>query len=162
MSLSHLNEAGLPEMVDVGDKVVTKRVAIAAGNVILGQAIMNELGHNDFSTKKGSVIQTATIAGTMAVKQTWSVIPLCHALAISSIKFSIGPIESDDPTMAGLHIRCQVKTEGRTGVEMEALHGASVAALTIYDMCKAMSHDITITDLHLVEKKGGKSDYHKG
>lgn len=159
MSLSHLNKDGLPEMVDVGDKVITQRIAKAECTVILGTAIMTELGNNDFSTKKGSVVQTATIAGTMAVKQTWSVIPLCHALAISSVKFAITPTTTEAGNGPGLHIICQVKTEGRTGVEMEALHGASVAALTIYDMCKAMSHDICITDLRLVEKRGGKSDY---
>jgi cyclic pyranopterin phosphate synthase len=117
---------------------------------------MAELEGNSFSTKKGSVIQTSVIAGTMAVKQTWSVIPLCHALDISSVKFDI--VATDAQSMK---IECKVKTAGRTGVEMEALHGASVAALTIYDMCKAMSHDIRIEGLQLVSKTGGKSDYKK-
>ena len=171
--LSHLNKDGLPEMVDVGDKAITTRIAEAECTVVLGEAIMAELGANDFSTKKGSVIQTAVIAGTMAVKQTWSVIPLCHALDISSVKFDIqGAIPSSGNASSGPHsspgegadagamkVKCRVKTAGRTGVEMEALHGASVAALTIYDMCKAMSHDIEITGLRLVSKTGGKSDY---
>ncbi len=146
-------------MVDVGDKAITSRIAKAECTVLLGRAIMEELGAANYSTKKGSVIQTAIIAGTMAVKQTWSVIPLCHALAISSVKFSVVPLEAEADQSTGLHVTCQVRTEGRTGVEMEALHGASVAALTIYDMCKAMSHDICISNLRLVEKRGGKSDY---
>lgn len=157
MSLSHLNKSGLPEMVDVADKAITTRVAVAEATVVLGEAIMTELEGNDFSTKKGAVIQTAIIAGTMAVKQTWSVIPLCHALDISSVKFDIVAVET-----TSLKIACRVKTAGRTGVEMEALHGASVAALTVYDMCKAMSHDIVIEGLQLVSKTGGKADYVKG
>lgn len=161
--LSHLNKDGHPEMVDVGDKAITTRVAEAKCTVVLGEAIMAELGANDFTTKKGSVIQTAIIAGTMAVKQTWSVIPLCHALDISSVKFDVqgaGAGTSTPLSRTAMHVRCKVRTEGRTGVEMEALHGASVAALTIYDMCKAMSHDIEITGLRLVSKTGGKSDYY--
>ncbi len=152
--LSHLNKDGLPEMVDVADKAVTTRIAEAECTVVLGEAIMAELGANGFSTKKGSVVQTAVIAGTMAVKQTWSVIPLCHALDISSVKFDV-----QGEGAGAMKVKCKVKTAGRTGVEMEALHGASVAALTIYDMCKAMSHAIEITDLRLVSKTGGKSDY---
>jgi len=156
MALTHLNKDGLPEMVDVADKAVTTRIAVAEATVVLGAAIMAELSGNDFSTKKGSVIQTAVIAGTMAVKQTWSVIPLCHALDISSVKFEIQGADA-----GAVRVECRVKTAGRTGVEMEALHGASVAALTIYDMCKAMSHDITVTDLRLVSKTGGKADYRR-
>ncbi|MFT5999596.1 MAG: cyclic pyranopterin phosphate synthase [Neolewinella sp.] len=156
MSLSHLNAAGLPEMVDVGDKAITTRIAVAEATVVLGEAIMTELEGNGFSTKKGSVIQTSVIAGTMAVKQTWSVIPLCHALDISSVKFNV--VATDARSMK---IECKVKTVGRTGVEMEALHGASIAALTIYDMCKAMSHDIRIEGLQLVSKTGGKADYER-
>jgi len=156
MSLSHLNESGLPEMVDVGDKAITTRIAVAEATVVLGEAIMAELEGNGFNTKKGSVVQTAVIAGTMAAKQTWSVIPLCHALDISSVKFTIDQVDAKS-----MKINCTVKTSGRTGVEMEALHGASVAALTIYDMCKAMSHDILIEGLQLVRKTGGKSDYQK-
>ena len=141
-------------MVDVGDKVVTKRTATAVARVRLGSAIMRELSQGDFTTKKGSVIQTAIIAGTMAVKQTWSVIPLCHPLSINGCKLTVDPLEDD-----GFLVHCTVSTEGKTGVEMEALHGASVAALTVYDMCKALSHDISIEELRLVEKRGGKSDY---
>lgn len=156
MPLTHLNASGLPEMVDVGDKAITTRIAVAEATVVLGEAIMAELEGNSFNTKKGSVIQTSVIAGTMAVKQTWSVIPLCHALDISSVKFDIKASDAHS-----MKIECRVKTAGRTGVEMEALHGASIAALTIYDMCKAMSHDIRIEGLQLVSKTGGKSDYKK-
>ena len=141
-------------MVDVGDKAITTRIAEAECTIVLGEAIMTELGSTGFTTKKGSVTQTAIIAGTMAVKQTWSVIPLCHALDISSVKFDV-----QGEGAGAIKVKCKVRTEGRTGVEMEALHGASVAALTIYDMCKAMSHDIEITGLRLVSKIGGKSDY---
>jgi len=154
MPLTHLNENGLPQMVDVTDKAVTTRLAVAECTIILGEVIMKALGDRDFHTKKGSVIQTAVVAGTMAVKQTWSVIPLCHALDISSVKFEIGGAGA-----GAMNVRCRVKTAGRTGVEMEALHGASVAALTVYDMCKAMSHEIEITGLRLVSKTGGKTDY---
>ncbi|MEM1357736.1 MAG: cyclic pyranopterin monophosphate synthase MoaC [Bacteroidota bacterium] len=156
MSFTHLNNDGKPEMVDVGDKAITTRVAVAECTVVLGEAIMAELQERGYNTKKGSIIQTAVIAGTMAVKQTWSVIPLCHAIPISSCKINI-----EGAAAGAMTVTCQVRTEGRTGVEMEALHGASVAALTIYDMCKAMSHAIRIEGLQLVSKTGGKSDYEK-
>lgn len=164
--LTHLNKDGQPQMVDVGDKAVTTRIAVAECTVVLGATIMAELAGKDFNTKKGSVIQTAIIAGTMAVKQTWSVIPLCHALDISSISFDIqtdnqGAAAGAKEVGEALRVECRVKSEGRTGVEMEALHGCSVAALTIYDMCKAMSHDIEMNGLRLVSKTGGKSDFLK-
>ncbi len=141
-------------MVDVSGKSVTKRSATAAARVVLGKQIMQELTGSDFVTKKGSITQTAIIAATMAVKQTWSVIPLCHPLPIQGCQVTVDPLDEDS-----LHITCTVTTEGKTGVEMEALHGASVAALTIYDMCKAMSHAIAIDGLRLVQKRGGKSDF---
>lgn len=143
-------------MVDVGDKSVTTRVAVAECFVVLGEAIMSELSERGFNTKKGSIIQTAVIAGTMAVKQTWAVIPLCHQIPVSSVKINVAGADA-----GAMKVSCQVRTEGKTGVEMEALHGASVAALTIYDMCKALSHAIRIEGLQLVSKTGGKSDYQK-
>lgn len=161
MPFTHLNKDGKPEMVDVGDKSVTTRVAIAECYVVLGEEIMTALSANDFNSKKGSIIQTAVIAGTMAVKQTWSVIPLCHAIPIMGCNLDISPAEDQALTAGALKVICKVRTEGKTGVEMEALHGASVAALTIYDMCKSMSHDIHIEGLRLVSKTGGKSDYLK-
>ena len=160
MPLTHLNEQGLPQMVDVSDKAVTVREATAECRIVLGAAIMRELGDNDYATKKGSVVQTATLAGTLAVKQTWSVIPLCHPLPVSAVRFSIvGADAGAGGSPEAMQVRCTVRTTGRAGVEMEALHGASVAALTIYDMCKAMSPAIEITDLRLVAKTGGKADY---
>ena len=141
-------------MVDVGDKAVTTRIATAAATVVLGEDILAQLTQDGFNSKKGSIVHTAIIAGTQAVKQTWSVIPLCHAIPISSCKIDIQGADA-----GAMIVECTVRTEGKTGVEMEALHGATVAALTIYDMCKAMSHAIHIENIHLVSKTGGKSDY---
>ena len=155
MPLTHLDATGRPAMVDVSDKGITKRTATATAEVVLGEEILQLLTAADFATKKGSVAQTAIIAATMAVKQTWSVIPLCHPLPIQGCTVQIEPEGG-----ASLRVHCTVSTEGKTGVEMEALHGASVAALTVYDMCKAMSHAIRIEGLRLIEKRGGKSDYH--
>lgn len=153
-SLTHLDDQGLPGMVDVSQKPPTLRRATATGRVLLPQAARATLAAQDFATPKGSIAQTAIIAATMAVKQTHLTIPLCHQLPVSSCKVAI------QPTDLGFDITCSVKTQGPTGVEMEALHGVSVAALTIYDMCKALTHDITITDIQLTHKSGGKSDYH--
>lgn len=151
--LSHINKEGLPEMVDVSHKGESIRIATASGKLIAGKEIMSQLAAHGFNSKKGSILQTAILAGTMAVKNTFNTIPLCHQLPISSCKFNIEP---DDTSF---HITCSVKTEGKTGVEMEALHGVSVAALTIYDMCKALSHDMTISDIRLEQKSGGKNDF---
>lgn len=157
MPFTHLNANGKPEMVDVGNKDITTRVAVAEATVVLGEEIMQALADNDFNSKKGSIIQTAVIAGTMAVKQTWSVIPLCHAIPISGCAVDISAADA-----GAMKVECRVRTQGRTGVEMEALHGATVAALTIYDMCKSMSHGIRIDNVRLVSKTGGKSDYDGG
>ena len=152
--LSHIDAAGNPSMVDVSDKVVTARVATAQALVFVGKEIMAELSGRQFTTKKGSVFHTAIIAATMGVKKTHDLIPLCHNLPISSCKTDIQPLGEEQ-----IRIICTVKTTGQTGVEMEALHGASIAALTIYDMCKAMSHDIIIQNIQLMEKTGGKNDF---
>lgn len=140
-------------MVDVSQKQVSSRIAVASGQIITGKEVMDNLAANGFSTKKGSIVQTSIIAATMAVKNTFNTIPLCHQIPISSCKVAIDPFDT------GFDIRCIVKTNGQTGVEMEALHGVSVAALTLYDMCKALSHDMTITNIRLEQKKGGKSDF---
>ncbi len=153
-TLSHINDKGLPQMVDVSEKPITKRVATAQALIILGQEIMDKLEQNDFSLAKGPVLQTAIIAGTMAVKKTAELIPLCHTLPISGCD-----IEIQKKDKCSLWIRCRVKTNANTGVEMEALHGAMAAALTIYDMCKAMSHDIRIDQILLLNKSGGKRNY---
>jgi cyclic pyranopterin phosphate synthase len=146
---------GQPSMVDVSGKGSNKRTAVAAVRVNLGAEIMVRFENRDLRGPKGPVLQTAIIAGTMAVKKTSDLIPFCHPLPVEHCGFEITP---DD---TGIEIRCEVSTTGKTGVEMEAMTGASVAALTVYDMCKAMNKAIRIEDLHLVSKTGGKSgDYH--
>ena len=154
-SFSHLNAEGNPAMVDVGAKTVTRRTARAQSIVALGPDIMQHLIGTDIATKKGPVFQTAIIAGTMAAKRTDDLIPLCHSLGLDNCQITI--------TTEGTNaiVECLVSTEGKTGVEMEALVGASVAALTIYDMCKAFSHDIIIRDTKLMEKTGGKRDFRR-
>ncbi|MEL6592162.1 MAG: cyclic pyranopterin monophosphate synthase MoaC [Bacteroidota bacterium] len=154
---SHLDAEGKAAMVDVGGKSITKRTATAQSIVFLGEEIMKQLTEGDIQTKKGPVFQTAVIAGTMAVKRTHELIPLCHPLLIEKIKFDIQPIDS-----RSIEIWCTVAMTGKTGVEMEALTGASVAALTIYDMCKAMSLDIQIVMTRLMAKAGGKRDFDRG
>ncbi len=152
---THIDDQGHPGMVDVGDKNETIRIAIASGRVDMGVELMRELAVQEYSNNKGSIIQTAILAGTMAVKNTSSVIPLCHNIPISSIKININPDEE------GFYIECKVKCHGKTGVEMEALHGVSISALTIYDMCKSLSHDIKINRVVLEYKSGGKSNYER-
>ncbi|MCU0795575.1 MAG: cyclic pyranopterin monophosphate synthase MoaC [Akkermansiaceae bacterium] len=151
---THLRK-GQPAMVDVSNKISNKRTAVAGVRVELGSAIMQRFEHDELRGPKGPVLQTAIIAGTMAAKKTGDLIPFCHPLPVESCIFDITP----DAT--GVRIRCEVATTGKTGVEMEAMTAASVAALTIYDMCKAMNKAIRIENLHLISKTGGKSgDYH--
>ena len=146
---------GRPSMVDVSGKGSNKRTAVAGVRVELGAEIIARFENRDLHGPKGPVLQTAIIAGTMAVKKTSDLIPFCHPLPVEHCGFEITPDES------GIVIRCEVSTTGKTGVEMEAMTGASVAALTVYDMCKAMNKGIRIEGLHLVSKTGGKSgDYH--
>ncbi len=152
--LTHIDEQGNPGMVDVGDKAVTRREAVAQSIVVLGDAIMDLLEGSEIHTRKGPVFQTAILAGTMAAKKTSDLIPLCHPLALEKIGIDIHV-----NTHREVVITCTARLSGKTGVEMEALTGASVAALTVYDMCKAMSHDIVIKETRLVLKTGGKSDY---
>jgi cyclic pyranopterin phosphate synthase len=152
--LTHIDKDARPTMVDVGDKNVTKRVALAISRVRFPAAVANTLREQQFATSKGPVFHTAIIAGTMAAKRTHELIPFCHPLGIENCKVNID-MEGDEAV-----VRCTVSVHHKTGVEMEALTGASVAALTIYDMCKALSHDIVIAETRLVEKHGGKSgDY---
>ncbi len=141
-------------MVDVSEKAITARKASASCIVHLGKEIINLLAKNDNRAKKGPVFQTAILAGIMATKNTPQAIPLCHPLPLQKCTVDIEQVSDSQ-----LKVVCHVKTEGKTGVEMEALHGASVAALTIYDMCKAYSHDIVISDLQLEQKTGGKRDF---
>lgn len=149
--LSHLNEDGIPMMVDVGDKVVTKRVARAQALVKFPTEMAKAFREAGFRSKKGSVFEVAIVAATMAVKKTADTIPFCHQLPVDGCKITIDM--NDDVVV----ISCEVSVEAKTGVEMEALHGASIAALTVYDMCKALSHQIEITSIKLLSKSGGKS-----
>lgn len=151
--LSHVDERNNPSMVNVHGKNVTYREATARSQVELTAEIMEHLQDGDIVTKKGPVFQTAIIAGTMAVKKTPELIPMCHPLNIEGCKF--------DVKTEGLEviIDCTCNISSKTGVEMEALTGASIAALTIYDMCKAMSHEIVIRETKLLKKSGGKSDF---
>lgn len=155
--LTHVDKAGRPSMVDVGAKVATRREAVAEVRVRFPREVADVLRGEGLRTKKGPVIDTAIIAGTLAVKRTHELIPFCHPLPIENCR-----IEADFVTKRDLRIRCTVALTHKTGVEMEALTGASVAALTVYDMCKALSHEIVIDDLHLVEKSGGKRRVKQG
>ena len=154
--LTHIDENNNPTMVDISEKGVTTRTAIASCKVILPQNVLAAVKDGDITTKKGPVLHTAIIAGTMAVKKTHELIPFCHPIALESIKFDVTFDENDH-----LNIRCLVKNTGKTGVEMEALQGVSSAALTVYDMCKAMSHDIKIEAIQLEHKAGGKRDFNR-
>lgn len=146
---THFDKAGSAIMVDVSDKEITHRTAVAQGVILAGRDVLAAV--NGKTAKKGDVLGVARVAGIMAVKQTASLIPLCHGLLLtrSSVDFTL---EEDRITA-----RCTVECDGKTGVEMEALTGVSVALLTIYDMCKAISKEMVITDVHLVTKTGGKS-----
>lgn len=146
---------GLPSMVDVSEKSASKRSAVAEVRVELGSEIIARMENEELQGPKGPVFQTAIIAGTMAAKKTGDLIPFCHPLPVENCTFLI------TSQATGIIIRCEVFTTGKTGVEMEAMTGASVAALTVYDMCKAMNKGIRIEGLRLVSKTGGKSgDYH--
>ncbi len=142
-------------MVNVGDKAITKRKAIAKATLFLGKEIIAYFSENDITTKKGPVFQTAIVAGIQAVKKTSDLIPMCHPLAINGVDIDIDIIDEEHA-----EILCAVEIEGKTGVEMEALTGASITALTIYDMCKSISQNMVIKEVKLLEKTGGKSDLH--
>lgn len=152
--LTHVDEKNQPQMVDVSSKKETIREASASGIVRIGKEIMDELTNGDIQTKKGPVFTTAIVAGTMAVKKCHELIPFCHQLNLEKINLTIMPVNEDS-----LEIRCHVRCFAKTGVEMEALTGVHVAALTIHDMCKAMSQEITVEDIRVVKKTGGKRDY---
>ena len=153
-AFSHIDASSAPTMVDVGDKTVTKRTASAETRVRFPHPVAEALRTQQFSTSKGPVFHTAIVAGSMAAKRTHELIPFCHPLAIESCKVRI-EMEEDDAV-----VHCTVSVHHKTGVEMEALIGASIAALTIYDMCKALSHDIVIGPTRLLAKSGGRSgDY---
>jgi cyclic pyranopterin monophosphate synthase len=150
---SHINKDNQPKMVDVGAKEITKRSATAQADMFLGSEIITHFKGNELTTKKGPVFQTAIIAGIQAVKQTSDLIPMCHPLMIDGIDIKVDVIDEGN-----IRILCTVNIEGKTGVEMEALTGASITALTVYDMCKALSQKMVIKSVMLLEKTGGKSD----
>ncbi len=154
MPFTHLTPDNRPTMVDVGDKKITARTATARSIISLPPEVLRHFTDGDLNTKKGSVFQTAILAGIMGAKQTASLIPLCHPLALDKVSVDIALNENQEVV-----IECTAKLSGKTGVEMEALTGASVAALTVYDMCKAFSQDIIIKETRLIEKKGGKTDF---
>lgn len=152
---SHISSTGQPQMVSVGAKAVTFRVARAEGRVWLGPEIAANFNGSELISRKGPVFQTAIIAGVMAAKKTSSLIPFCHPLPLDDCQITI---EMDGETAI---IRSRVQVTDRTGVEMEALTAVSVAALTIYDMCKALSQAMRIEHVLLLEKTGGKSDFRR-
>ncbi|MDB2336318.1 cyclic pyranopterin monophosphate synthase MoaC [Flavobacteriaceae bacterium] len=156
-SFSHLNENNNPKMVNVSDKKITKRRAIAKATMFLGEEIITHFKNDELITKKGPVFQTAIIAGIQGVKKTSEIIPMCHPLLINGVDINIHVINSEH-----IEVLCEVIIEGKTGVEMEALTGVNIACLTIYDMCKSISQDIIIKEVKLLEKTGGKSDIKNG
>lgn len=152
---SHLDAQNRPAMVNVGDKPVTRRTAHAVALVTLPEALAGLLRDGEIATKKGPIFQTAIIAGVMGAKKTADLIPLCHPLGLDDCQIEI----KADAQRREIEVHCRAQVHGKTGVEMEALTGATVAALTIYDMAKAVSHGIVIKEVRLLEKTGGKSDY---
>lgn len=150
---SHVSPEGKPQMVDVSAKAVTLRKARAVAVINPGQEILNHFRGNEIHTKKGPVFQTAIIAGVMGAKKTSDLIPFCHPLSLEDCRININ-VEGDR-----IVIESEVAITGKTGVEMEALTAVTVAALTVYDMCKALSHDIIIEEVRLREKTGGKEDF---
>ena len=155
--LSHIDKQNQPTMVDVSDKAATDRVAHARSMVEFPADVASRFSGGDIETAKGPVFATAIVAGVMAAKRTHELIPFCHPLGLDNCKITI---EFDDKKRA--IVDCVCKVHHRTGVEMEALTGATVAALTIYDMCKALSHDIVIGATRLISKTGGKEDFVRG
>ena len=153
--LSHIDESGNATMVDVSQKTASVRQAIATGTVQFPEEVFKSLTDQDFVGKKGSIVQTSVIAGIQGVKKTAELIPLCHQINLSKINVEI------EPGVNRFKISCTVKCNEKTGVEMEALTGVSIAALTIYDMCKALSQNIVIGNIQLEQKTGGKNDFQR-
>jgi cyclic pyranopterin monophosphate synthase len=153
MSFTHLDADQHPAMVDVSGKIATKRSATAEARVKFPAAVASALRANGLRSPKGPVFDTAIIAGVLGAKRTHELIPFCHPLGIENCRITID-LEGDNAI-----IRCTVTVHHKTGVEMEALTGASIAALTVYDMCKALSHGIVIDGVRLLAKEGGKSSY---
>lgn len=157
MSLTHVDDAGRPRMVDVGHKPVSARMARAQAEIVFPPAIDAQLRAQGFAVAKGPVIATAIIAGVMGAKKTPELIPFCHPLGLDDCEIAIEPLAD-----GVWRVDCAVRLQARTGAEMEAMTGAAVAALAVYDMCKALSPEIEIRRLRLVEKRGGKRDWRRG
>jgi cyclic pyranopterin phosphate synthase len=153
MTFTHLDADQRPTMVDVSGKAATQRTATAEARVQFPAAVAAALRDNGLRSPKGPVFDTAIVAGVLGAKRTHELIPFCHPLGIESCRIAID-LEGDAAV-----IRCSVSVHHKTGVEMEALTGASIAALTVYDMCKGLSHDIVIGGVRLLSKDGGKSAY---
>jgi len=153
MNFSHLNQRNNPKMVNVSDKKITKRTAIAKATMFLGEEIISHFTNDELITEKGPVFQTAIIAGIQGVKKTSELIPMCHPLLINGVDVDINVIDTEH-----IEVLCKVTIEGKTGVEMEALTGVNIACLTIYDMCKSISQKMVIKEVKLIQKTGGKSD----
>ncbi|HMI65693.1 MAG TPA: cyclic pyranopterin monophosphate synthase MoaC [Cyclobacteriaceae bacterium] len=153
---THIDDSGNPHMVDVSGKGTTVRVARARATVRLGKKIIAQMKGDELITKKGPVFQTAILAGVMGGKKTSELIPLCHPVGLEDCQVILSVKKEK------VIIDTEAKTTGKTGVEMEALTAAAIAALTVYDMCKALSHDIIIEDIKLISKTGGKKDFRRG
>jgi cyclic pyranopterin phosphate synthase len=156
MSFSHLDGEQRPTMVDIGDKIASRRIAIAQAVVRFPSTVAQALRERGLRSSKGPIFDTAIVAGVLGAKRTHELIPFCHPLGLENCQIAI-ELEGDEAV-----IRCTVSVHHKTGVEMEALTGASIAALTVYDMCKALSHDIVIGEVRLISKRGGKSDVGEG
>lgn len=153
--LSHVDKENRPSMVDVSDKLVSDREAHAQSVLVLPDDVLQQVSDDEIQTSKGPVFATAIIAGVMAAKKTHELIPFCHPIGLDSCKVTI--VLRGNKAV----IDCHCKVTHKTGVEMEALTGASIAALTVYDMLKALSHDIIISETRLMAKSGGKRDYRR-
>lgn len=151
MPLTHINDQGRARMVDVSEKAITHRIAVAAGSIYMQPETLQAI--IDGQIKKGDVLAVAQVAGIMAAKRTWEIIPMCHQIPLSGVDINFA-LEDD-----GIAIEATARCKGETGVEMEALAAASVAALTIYDMCKSHQRDMEITAVRLMEKTGGRSGH---
>jgi len=150
---THLDEKGRARMVDVTEKDITLRQATARGTVVMSPEVFQRIMSGGI--EKGDVLGVAKIAGIMGAKRTAELIPLCHPLNLTGVEITFHPIEEKHR----IEIEAQVRLQGKTGAEMEALAAVAIAALTIYDMCKAVDREMVISDIHLVEKKGGKSGH---
>lgn len=158
-TLTHFDESGRARMVEVGEKAVTKREAVASGSVQMRQETLDLIRQG--RAAKGDVLPVAQVGGIMAAKRTWEIIPLCHPLPLSGIKLDFELEDSTDEHSAAVHITARVTTTSQTGVEMEALTAVSAAALTVYDMCKAVDRGMTLTDIRLEYKSGGRSGIYR-